>query len=75
MPTNIEIKARVDDRDALIAKARELADSAPTCIEQDDTFFRCESGRLKLRSLGESDGQLIFYQRVGRSSRLLRLRR
>lgn len=63
MPTNIEIKARVDDRDALIPKARELADSTLEHIEQDDTFFRCESGRLKLRSLGEGDGQLIFYQR------------
>lgn len=63
MPTNIEIKARVADRDALIAKATEVAGSERVDIEQDDTFFRCEAGRLKLRTLGVADGQLIFYQR------------
>ena len=47
----------------LIAKAQNLAGSERVDIEQDDTFFRCEAGRLKLRTLGENDGQLIFYQR------------
>jgi adenylate cyclase class IV len=63
MPTNIEIKARVADRDSFIAKAQNLAGSELSNIDQDDTFFRCEAGRLKLRTLGENDGQLIFYQR------------
>ena len=63
MPTNIEIKARVIDRDELIARAQELAGSQRLDIDQDDTFFRCDAGRLKLRTVGEGDGQLIFYQR------------
>lgn len=64
MPTNIEIKARVNDRDALIGRAAEVAGPERTDIEQDDTFLRCEAGRLKLRTLGVGDGQLIFYQRA-----------
>ena len=30
---------------------------------QDDTFFTCARGRLKLRALSADAGQLIFYQR------------
>lgn len=63
MPANIEIKARVIDRDALIDRAAVLATSARTDIAQDDTFFRCDAGRLKLRTLNEDHGELIFYQR------------
>ena len=63
MPRNIEIKARVVDRDALIARSHDIAGSERVDIEQDDTFFQCEAGRLKLRTLGEAGGQLIFYQR------------
>jgi adenylate cyclase class IV len=30
---------------------------------QDDTFFNCTHGRLKLRSFSQQHGELIFYQR------------
>ena len=40
-----------------------LADQGPIEIEQDDTFFRCERGRLKLRAFSVAEGQLIFYRR------------
>ena len=30
---------------------------------QDDTFFPCDRGRLKLRAFPAGDGQLIYYQR------------
>ncbi|MGZ0711326.1 class IV adenylate cyclase (plasmid) [Coraliomargarita sp. W4R53] len=64
MPSNIEIKARVADRDALIDGAARLATSPRIDIEQDDTFFRCGDGRLKLRTLHDDHGELIFYQRA-----------
>jgi predicted adenylyl cyclase CyaB len=32
-------------------------------IQQDDTFFECHNGRLKLRTFSESQGELIFYKR------------
>ena len=64
MPRNIEIKARVDDLDALAARVAAIATSGPTAIAQDDTFFPCPAGRLKLRELADGTGQLIFYQRA-----------
>ena len=66
MPRNIEIKARIPRIDALLAKAAAIADRGPVEIAQDDTFFRCESGRLKLRTLSPSAGELIFYRRADR---------
>jgi predicted adenylyl cyclase CyaB len=63
MSCNVEIKARVDDIEALEARVQELADKGPITINQEDTFFHCDSGRLKLRILGPDDGQLIFYRR------------
>ncbi|CAM3535607.1 adenylate cyclase [Rouxiella silvae] len=64
MARNIEIKARIDDFSALYAKIALLADGIPDIIEQDDTFFVCPNGRLKLRTLAVDRGELIFYQRV-----------
>ncbi|WP_323898495.1 class IV adenylate cyclase [Aeromonas caviae] len=63
MPRNIEIKARIAGVDDLIPRAAAIADKGPVDIAQDDTFFRCESGRFKLRTLSPSAGQLIFYRR------------
>ena len=64
MARNIEIKARVDDIDALSTRAARIADSGPTAIPQDDTFFRCDNGRLKLRAFEDGTGELIFYRRA-----------
>ncbi len=64
MGRNIEIKARLDDFDAVLARARALADSGPHELLQDDTFFRCPDGRLKLRAFSASEGELIFYRRA-----------
>jgi predicted adenylyl cyclase CyaB len=61
---NVEIKARVADLDAVEAKARAIATSGPEDIAQDDTFFRCTDGRLKLRVLAPGQGQLIHYSRA-----------
>jgi predicted adenylyl cyclase CyaB len=60
---NIEIKARIASVAALTARAAALADSGPTEILQDDTFFNCPSGRLKLRTFANNTGELIFYRR------------
>jgi len=64
MTRNIEIKARIESVDALFSRVAGIASSGPTEILQDDTFFSCPNGRLKLRAFSESDGQLIFYQRA-----------
>ncbi len=64
MARNIEIKAHVADMDALTARAAAIADSGPVEIPQDDTFFRCDNGRLKLRTYADGTGELIFYRRA-----------
>jgi predicted adenylyl cyclase CyaB len=66
MPRNVEIKARIDSVDELLPRAAAIADKGPVEIVQDDTFFRCENGRLKLRAFSETEGELIFYRRADR---------
>ncbi len=57
MARNVEIKARISNVEALWQKARALASEGPFEIEQDDTFFRCEAGRLKLRDFLDGNGE------------------
>lgn len=63
MPANIEIKARVEDFDALKTRAESLSDRAVQVLPQEDTFFNTEKGRLKLRILAPDLGYLIYYER------------
>ena len=63
MARNVEIKARVADMAALTARTAAIADSGPVEIPQDDTFFGCDNGRLKLRVFDNGHGELIFYRR------------
>ncbi len=63
MARNVEIKARIASVEALLPRALACADSAPQLIAQDDTFFRCATGRLKLRVFEGGRGELIAYAR------------
>jgi predicted adenylyl cyclase CyaB len=63
MNRNVEIKARVADLDALKRRAAALADEGPVVLEQEDTFFSCPHGRLKLRRMPGSPAELIYYER------------
>jgi adenylate cyclase class IV len=63
MARNIEIKARIESIESMAAKAAAIANQGPIEITQDDSFFRCEAGRLKLRAFSSDQGELIFYQR------------
>ena len=67
MARNIEIKARVADLAALAASVAQIADGGPHEIFQDDTFFSCAAGRLKLRDFGNGTGELIYYRRPDQS--------
>lgn len=64
MPTNIEIKARVASLEKLLPAVASLADTGPEHVVQDDTFFSCPNGRLKLRVLDDGHGVLIYYRRA-----------
>jgi predicted adenylyl cyclase CyaB len=63
MARNVEIKARIASVEALLPRVAAIADDRPVEIFQDDTFFNCQAGRLKLRAFSESDGELIYYSR------------
>ncbi len=67
MARNIEIKARINGVDSVLTRAAALADKGPIEIPQDDTFFACRNGRLKLRTFSPSKGELIFYQRANQA--------
>lgn len=59
MPRNVEVKARIESVNALKPAAARIADDGPVEIAQDDTFFQCRSGRLKLRTFSSDAGELI----------------
>lgn len=63
MPENIEIKARVADPEALLARAESLATEETCTILQTDTFFLVPTGRLKVREFADGSGELICYER------------
>ncbi|AHC50183.1 class IV adenylate cyclase [Achromobacter xylosoxidans] len=64
MARNIEIKARVASLAAVESLAAALSGKEPVAIAQDDTFFACPDGRLKLRAFSDGTGELIFYRRA-----------
>jgi len=65
MPRNVEIKARIPSVEALLPRARALAGgSDPVLLRQDDSFFPCAHGRLKLRDFGDGRAELIAYDRA-----------
>jgi predicted adenylyl cyclase CyaB len=61
---NVEIKARITSVEALLPRVQTVADRGPFDIRQDDTYFACNTGRLKLRMFSKSEGQLIYYRRA-----------
>jgi adenylate cyclase class IV len=63
MPRNIEIKARIENVEAVLPQARALADGDALAIEQDDSFYRVPHGRLKLRRFADGSAELIHYER------------
>lgn len=63
MPSNIEIKAKVEDMTSLEALAQKISDTPCEVLQQEDTFFNVPNGRLKLRVFPDSTGELIYYNR------------
>lgn len=63
MARNVEIKARVDDLEALQARVAALPIRGEEHLDQTDTFFSVAHGRLKLRELTDGPAELIYYER------------
>lgn len=60
---NVELKARIDDRDAAIEVARALGAEDQGEEEQEDTYFSLGRYRLKLRESSSGKHWLIGYSR------------
>ncbi len=67
MARNVEIKARLKNRDAVFAVLTRLSDRLPETIKQRDYFFQCDGARLKLRIFESGQGELIRYEREDRA--------
>jgi predicted adenylyl cyclase CyaB len=63
MARNVEIKAAVADFTRVTAALARLSAGPGESLLQEDTFFRCARGRLKLRRFSATAGQLIYYER------------
>lgn len=60
---NLEVKVRVDDLQAIRREVIKLPPRDTKRLHQIDTYFRCETGRLKLREINDTRGELIWYDR------------
>jgi adenylate cyclase class IV len=63
MASNVEIKARVTDPNAMRSRIESLGATGPDELVQTDTFYNVPVGRLKLREFADGTGELIFYER------------
>ena len=60
MPRNVEVKAKIANLEVLKQRASELCEKEAIVIEQFDTFFKTESGRLKLREFKVISYSMFF---------------
>jgi adenylate cyclase len=60
---NIELKARLRNFSQAQETAARLSGSEPERLRQVDTYFRCSTGRLKLREIVGTRAELIAYRR------------
>ncbi|OVE81591.1 hypothetical protein BVY03_03040 [bacterium K02(2017)] len=63
MKQNIEIKAIVNNTTQLEQNILEYSSGLKEILEQTDTFFNTNNGRLKLREFSNQEAQLIYYKR------------
>lgn len=63
MASNIEIKARAPDLDSVEQLVSRHDVLSCETLHQEDVFFHCPRGRLKLRIFAPDRGELIYYER------------
>jgi len=61
---NIELKARLHERDKALEVCRGLGATLEGDIHQVDTYFPVPEGRFKLRHSDPGDDYLVFYRRA-----------
>jgi predicted adenylyl cyclase CyaB len=71
MPTNLEIKARIQSVQYAINIAETLPANFVNELNQTDTYFIAPKGRLKLREINGACYELIYYNRTETSNERL----
>jgi predicted adenylyl cyclase CyaB len=66
MPQNLELKARISSILQICLKAEQLGAVLSGVLYQKDQYYRCSSGKLKLRTSNNGRPELIFYKRPDR---------
>ncbi len=64
MPTNLELKVKLQSLDAAKRVAESIGAQYRGELHQIDTYFNSQTGRLKLREIDGAAAELIFYQRA-----------
>ncbi len=67
MGENVEVKARTKDPEKVRLRVEALCSQEGEVIRQEDCFYSCAHGRLKLRRFPSDSGELIFYRRPDQS--------
>lgn len=65
---NIELKIAVGNFNKIILALRKAKAKHFGRLRQIDIYYRCKSGRLKLRSVNDKNYELIFYRRSNRKN-------
>jgi predicted adenylyl cyclase CyaB len=63
MARNVEVKAKVEDPNALRDRVEALSDTPIEVLDQEDVFFDVPRARVKLRTFADGPGELIAYDR------------
>lgn len=69
MKTNYEIKCRVNDFDKIREVIKSIKGISKTFEKQSDIYFKVKKGRLKLRIINDTTGNLICYFRDERAGK------
>lgn len=65
---NVEIKARVRDRQTVESLIEKMRETPARVLHQHDIFFHSQHGRLKLRIFSLNHGELIYYDRPDKAA-------
>ncbi len=60
---NIELKVKLDDGDQIIQTLEKINAKFGGRLNQIDTYYNCQKGRLKLREINNKVFELIYYER------------
>ncbi len=69
MPQNLELKATIASIREMTRIAQELRAKDQGVLRQKDIYYRVPRGRLKLRMIGNSASELIYYLRPNKRKR------